>query len=393
MNTLQSDVVVCGAGPSGLAAALGAARQGESVILIEEDPVIGGAVTDYYVQSFCGSPVHGVQQELLDYLNKNEPEFNGTNAFHRSSYIQFWLKEFAELPVTILTRNEVKRVLTRENNNEQEIVAVETDKNIIYGNVFIDSTGDADIAVQTACKTRYGREGKDEYGERFAPENRDNKVQQCSLMYIIKKIPEFDKYEAEGAKLSEDEYLIWGPTFYCQDTTDPEELRKIEMKANKALLGERKKWEKKGFTIKEIAPKIGIRESRRIVGNYLLTENDLNQGREFKDSICKAKYPIDPWDPEGNPWHEGEDVEIPFYEIPYRSLVTDKVNNLLVAGRCISGTHIANSSFRVMNIVTIIGQVSGIAAHFSNKDNCSTYRVDVEKVRKEAEAQGVVVDK
>ncbi len=151
-------------------------------------------------------------------------------------------------------------------------------------------------------------------------------------------------------------------------------------------------WLEKGFFITDIAPKIGIRESRRIKGNYTLSYKDIFAKKEFFDSISVAYHTIDLWQ------KNSKELDInktnpPLYEIPYRCLITDKVHNLLVAGRCISGTHLAMSSYRVMANVTVLGQIAGIASYLAVSTGKGTPEIDVEQLRKLAKKQKVIVDR
>jgi hypothetical protein len=151
-------------------------------------------------------------------------------------------------------------------------------------------------------------------------------------------------------------------------------------------------WKKKGFFLTNVAPKLGVRETYRIVGDYVLSYNDAMGKREFDDAICTVQYSIDPWEPEGNPFHDDEISKTcvtPYYGIPYRCLVTKKVPNMLVVGRCISATHVVNSSLRVMGIAIITGQASGIAAKLAIEENVATSNINTNKLRKILGEQGV----
>jgi len=397
MNKISADIVICGAGPSGLAAALSAARQGMNVVLVEEDAIIGGTVTDYFIQNYCGSPMHGIHAEIVDEMKKIDPYYGKFVCFRASSYVMAWTRLMAGLPIKILCNNTIKKVYTEKQNEKEVITAVESDTHLITGKVFIDCTGNADIAYQTSCKTRYGREAASEYNEEFAPAKADNIVQMCTQMFVLKRIqPGSDDFKPNWATFNEDEFLMWGPTFKCEDTTDRDQLAEIQQLAIEKLTNEvDAKWKEKGFMITQIAPKIGVRESRRIVGKYVMSERDLMTPKRYKDSVTVASYPVDPWDPEGNPLHKKELKEkchTPMYEIPYSSLVTEEVGNMIVAGRCISGTHVAASSYRVMAIAEVTGQIAGIAAAVSVSSNTAVADVDVDKVKEIAKSYGVITD-
>lgn len=122
---------------------------------------------------------------------------------------------------------------------------------------------------------------------------------------------------------------------------------------------------------------IGIRESRRLNGQYRLTADDLLRGKCFEDAIAVGGYPIDIHNPKGNDTFTTRLPEGASYQIPYRCLLTDEAENLIVAGRCISATHEACAAIRVSPIVMAIGQAAGTAAALSVQTNTIPARADV----------------
>jgi len=299
---------------------------------------------------------------------------------------------FKNLPVEIFTRQEITNVCV-ENGR---IVSVESSTHRFEGEVFIDSTGDGDVAALAGCPFRYGREAASEFNELFAPQEADRVVQSCTLMFTVKRMPEtaVSKIEPIMAQFDDDEALIWGPTVECNDTCDPAEVSKAQEKALSMMPYEVEKWRKMGFYISSIAPKLGVRESRRIEGLYMLNHGDMKGRRTYHDSVCVVEYGIDPWEPEGNPMHDpdrSEPTAIPPYEIPYRCLVNVTIDNLIVAGRCISATHVANSSLRVMGICIPLGQAAGNAAYLTVRDKCAARDVKVGELRQMQVKGGVKV--
>jgi len=391
MEVIKGDVIVCGGGTAGLPAALMAGRKGLKVIIVEDDERIGGAVSDMYIQNYCGTPVQGIYKEIKETMLKYSPKSMNENCFRHSSYILAWYDLFEGLDISIFTRQKIKKANTEGN----KIISVESQDFIFQGKIFIDSTGDASLASMTSCKWTQGREAKSEYNERFAPEVKDEKVQQCTLMYSVRKYEHMTGQEpANWAIQDSEEYLIWGPTVYCSDPTDNAKLQVAQNVAMKQMPKAGKEWKEKGYYITSISPKLGVRETRRIIGNHILTYPEVMNKTKHSDSICVVNYCIDPWDPEGNPVHSSDTVEstvTPDYEIPYNCLVTKEVSNLIVAGRSISATHVVNSSLRVMGIVHIIGQAAGNAAYLSIKDNVSTSDINIDKLRTMQTEQGVKV--
>jgi hypothetical protein len=139
------------------------------------------------------------------------------------------------------------------------------------------------------------------------------------------------------------------------------------------------------------ALQIGIRESRRVMGEYVLCEEDLVSLARFDDAIAVSNYAIDIHNPNGTGtvWREFGDGE--WYEIPYRCLVPLGMNNLLVAGRCISSTHEAQASYRIMPFCAELGQAAGCAAAVAKKNGTSVRALDVSEVRRLLREEGFVI--
>ena len=129
------------------------------------------------------------------------------------------------------------------------------------------------------------------------------------------------------------------------------------------------------------ALQIGIRESRKIVGDYTLTEYDLKDLKRFPDGIATGNYDIDIHNPEGSGTSHYFFPEGEYYTIPYRSLIPQGVNNMLVAGRCISSEHGAQASYRIMPTVCSIGEAAGTAAAIAVKDNVTFRGIDIQKLQ------------
>ncbi len=135
---------------------------------------------------------------------------------------------------------------------------------------------------------------------------------------------------------------------------------------------------------------IGVRETRRILGEYVMTAEDILEARKFDDAIARGAYPIDIHSPTG----EGTYIKSPpageSYDIPYRCLVPKKIEDLLVAGRCISTTHEAQSAIRVIPIVVAIGQAAGTAAALSARLGTTPRELDVSLLQNTLREQGAI---
>ena len=382
----RADIIVCGGGTAGLCAAAVAARMGKRVLVLEEDAFWGGAPIDYRINLFCGEPIQGIQREMTEKMRLFNPEMTNANAFFPGSYLLAWKTLLEGLPVKIRTDTHITGVRRKD----RRIVSVLAGEKEFCADVYIDATGNGDVAYLAGCDMAYGREAASEFHEKFAPVRADRAVQQCSLMYTVRRKADCTHDRpADWAYFDKDNYLIWGPTETVEDTTDPQQLAAAYGRALDKLLALTNEWDKKGFSVCEIAPKIGVRESRRLRGIYTLNLNDILERKVFSDCIAVATYNIDPWDPDGNPLHRGENVKTPYYQIPYRALLSEKAENLIVAGRCISATHVANSSCRVMAIAGATGHAAGAAAALTQN---TVFDVDVQKLRALLKRQGMFVD-
>jgi hypothetical protein len=134
---------------------------------------------------------------------------------------------------------------------------------------------------------------------------------------------------------------------------------------------------------------MGVRESRRIMGEYVLNVDDLRAGRRFEDVVVhKANFTVDIHNPDGGGQAEGLAEVVKAYDIPYRCLVPQNVDNLLVTGRCISATHEAMASFRIMSVCMALGEAAGIAAAIAAEQDVTPRALDVRFVQNALTAKG-----
>jgi len=182
------------------------------------------------------------------------------------------------------------------------------------------------------------------------------------------------------------------------DSSDTESMTAAEIAARRRMMSVLDYFQrtgKKPWLLDHCSPRIGIREGRRIVGDYLLTVEDLRAGREFDDAIARGVYPLDAHKPDDDQrtyiLPEGE-RRVPPYQIPFRSLLVKRAENLLAAGRCLSADQLALSSARVTTTCSMMGQATGIAAAMGADQGCDPRELDFGKVRERVEARGAVLD-
>jgi hypothetical protein len=270
----------------------------------------------------------------------------------------------------------------------------------VAAKVTIDATGTGAVAIAAGCEARYGQDARDDFGEEPAPEGRTSRVQHVTWMYVSQKlgnVPHFDMTRldnkmvlADGAgwyhrnadkarELDPAAYLHWGCAVACADTRDPVAVAAAQDEARRAMERDHALLREAGYGI-HLSPRIGIRESSRIMGEHVITYNDLMSGRYPEDKIAEGWYGIDIWGASGGETH-ALIHQTPAYGLPYRATLPKEVDGLFLAGKAISGTHIAMSAYRVMPIVGAAGQSTGVAAALCVKQGCQPREADPDLVR------------
>ena len=422
---LDYDVIVAGAGPGGIASAVAAARNGARVLLIEEDMTPGGAPVDMYVTFMCGGPRVGLFRQLVQTLNNEFPVggipcdtfgksgSDGKNHWWMPSSFAIAYRRLIESQpgIDLMCGAPVFDAMVKDKGNRNQVYGVRVIRNgclqEITAPVTIDATGSGIVAATAGCSIMYGSEAKSDFNESYGLEVSDGKVQPCTQMYISQRVRKDAVFPIErfGSGVLEDNnrrwaqeqdreefyrnntgiFLHWGVSSECRDTTDPVEVAKIQMKVQKSMERYVKILADAGFVM-HMAPKIGIRESRRVRGEYVLTVDDLFDGVQPDDKIADANYPIDAWG-----WKIPAEIKrkVRPYGIPYRSLIPVGTEGLLLAGRIISGTRLANSSYRVQPICSSVGEAAGTAAAMASLAHTGIRDIDVDKLRSNLDGYGL----
>lgn len=425
LPTLKADVIVVGAGPSGVPAAIAAAREGAKVILLEDDWTPGGAPVDQYVTFMCGAPRVGIYLETVKELNRNhslgivpsttfgENAWDGKNHWWMpSSYSRVWNSMIAaEKNLTLMCGCRVIDTIVSTKGNRNTVSGVIMMRNEMYQKVeaavTIDATGTGLIAAKAGCDFFYGSDAKKDFNESIGLEKSDGRVQPCTQMFISQRTksdtefpreafktgvllyddPKWETHQTpeEAAKKDAGIYLHWGSTVECADTTDPIQVAEAQHEAINKIQSKFSALQEAGYAT-HLAPKIGVRECRRIRGEYVLTVDDVLKGVFPDDHIADAWYSLDPW---GMTVDEKIKQSVGPYGIPYRSLIPLNTDGLLTAGRIISGTRLAMSSYRVQPICGTIGQAAGTAAAMAAMSKTGVRNIDVRTLQLKLDKLGL----
>ncbi len=404
------DIIVAGGGLTGVAAALASKRNGaKNVLLIERYGFLGGMATTGLVNPFMryfkareeyteeNQIVFGIFQEILDRLNELGG-LKGKTVFDAEIMKLILNRMIIEADIDILFHTYVVSVNKKNDSIIESInITNKSGNSDIKGQIFIDCTGDADVAYIAGVQCKKGRD-EDGFCQpmtmsfRVAGVDRDRLPSRQAINEIYKdavsrgeitnpreNVLFFDTVQSDVIHFNTTRIVM-------KDATNAKELTEAE------IIAREQSWEMFDFLKKHIsgfensylqvtAPQIGIRESRRIVGKYVLTEGDVLAGKKFDDSICYNAYDVDIHNPAGTGTIIKSLDKGDYYGIPFRCLLPLGVDNLIVAGRPISSTHEAHSSLRIMPTCTAMGEAAGIAAALSMKNNIKPGDIDVQDLR------------
>ncbi len=390
------DFVVVGAGYSGICAAVAAARQGLKVALIQDRAVLGGNnSTEIRVQlggSIDCQPYPNLGNLLKEFAptrkgNAMPPEYYGDDA--KMAIVA------AEPDISLFTLTKVLEV-EKQGGRIASVIGrhvVSGERFCFRAPLFADCTGDGTVGVLAGAEYRMGREGRDDFGESMAPEQGDNMVLGASLQWSSKKdsSPSSFPVVEYGISLDEESFQrmtkgswTWETGMFKNQILEAEQIRDYGMLAiyanwsylkNKASC--RKEFERR--SLDWVSYNSGKRESRRLMGDYVLTGDDILKNVQFPDGTCSTSWSIDIHypEPENHKFFPGREFksvcdqeETPVSPIPYRCFYSRNVENLFMAGRDISVTHIALASVRVMRTCAMMGEVVGLAAKVCTDHNC-----------------------
>ena len=430
----EVDVLVVGGGPSGIMAAEAASAPGVKVMLIESRGYLGGNLTiGLPILSFLdrkGKPIiQGMPQNLIDRLRaQNAATPHRPCDLHVSHTMidcekvkTIALEIMEEKGVEVLMYVFVSNVIMDGDRIKGVVIESKEGTQVILAKTVIDCTGDGDVAFHAGAICEKGskedggmqpptlmfcmkgvnvaelRENVADHPEIFDIDIMKNEYFRPDKNFIIVGFRDMiNKARAAGLKIAVDRTIlitglakdeIWvNMSRVCGvDSTSPSSYThgEIEARRQNEQIAEYLKRFIPGFEnawVEKVASFMGIRESRRVIGKYVLTENDILTCRRFPDAVLVASYPVDMHNPKGG------DCTLRYcdesYDIPYGCFVPQKIEGLLVAGRCASTTHEAMASTRVMSTCMAMGQAVGTAARLCTLHNILPSEVNTDELRK-----------
>lgn len=433
----KKDVVVIGGGPAGINAAVAAARAGAETMLVEQYAFPGGNCTKYHgLYGFLdvngNQIVKGIPDEIIERLKKvgastdhmRNPLIVSFTVVDPEMFKIVVLQMLQEAGCEILLHSFFGEVLMDSGQIKAVVVHTKSGAQAIEGKVFIDTTGDADVAARAGAPFEKGRKS-------------DGRMMPVQLVFLVgnvnwdrfKKaaVDNPDLYGTDGLVPSEyfldkEHFVYFGQYNLAQlaikqgykvgwnrpaymtmlqpdqsqggltrvddiDGTDVESLTRGEIEARLQIPEQMRFLHDyvPGFEscrLVAVAHEVGVRETRQIVGDYALTREDILKSRRFSDVVAVGGYMIDDEDELKTEFPQGN------YDIPYRCLVPQKVQNLLVAGRCISAAREAMFSARCIATCMSLGQAAGCAGALCTKHRLTPRNLDVESVKDLLKDQG-----
>lgn len=396
---VTNDITVIGGGLAGVCAAIAAARLGQQVALVQNRSVLGGNSSSEVRVWVCGATAHGTNRyaretgimgELFVENQYRNPE---GNPYLWDLVVLEAVK--AESNITLYLNTDVHEVLAEGDEQNRMITAVTgwmmgSERRITFkSSMYLDCTGDGLIGFLAGAKFALGREARSEYGEEWAPEIADDITLGSTILFYTKDTgvpvsfvpPSFAKDISEttipirrviksGDSGCHYWWIEWGGE---HDTVHDNEMIRDELWS--VIYGiwdyikNSGKFDAANMTLEWVGSLPGKREYRRFTGDYVLNQNDIIAQREFADGVAFGGWSIDLHPPQGmyadasGSKHMHADG---VYHIPFRSLYSANVRNMLMAGRDISASHVAFGTTRVMATCAVIGEAAGTGAALSS---------------------------
>ena len=405
------DVLVAGSGPAGICAAVAAAREGAKVALVERYGVVGGNLTAGYVGPILGMVSKGtMRDEIVSLLGVPENDMIGeTGRAHDFERAKMVLAQFVNHPnIDVYLQTVVTDVIKEGNAVKGLVVTAGEGQFALMGAVTVDATGDGLVSYLAGAETEKGRD--------------DGLMQPVTLEFTIAGVDENQGVicigDVDDVKLGDERFLDYckrlaiageipekiaavrlHPVVYPGyrqvnttqvngvDMTRVEHIFKADLELREQIYTLLDFFHKhlpgyENCRVISSGTTTGVRETRRVIGDYVITAEELAAGCRFDDVIVhRAEFIVDIHNPAGSGQAEEHIQYCDPYDLPYRCFTPKGIENLYTAGRCISGTHRAHASYRVMSICMAMGEAVGTAAAMCAAQGVTPRQLDVKKLQ------------
>ncbi len=413
------DVVVAGSGPAGICAAVAAAREGARVALVERYGVVGGNLTAGYVGPILGMVGKGtMRDELVQLLGVPQNDMIGqTGCAHDFEMAKIRLAEFVNHPnIEVYLQTTVTDTVKDGNTIKGLVVTAGQGAFVLLGKVVVDATGDGVVSYLAGAECQKGRE--------------DGLMQPVTLEFTISGVDESKGVicigDVDDVCLGDERFLDYckrlslegelperlaavrlHPTTHRGerqvnttqvngvDMTRVDHIFKADLELRQQIVTLLDFFHKhlpgyENCRVISSGTTTGVRETRRVMGDYVITAEEMAAGCRFEDVIVhRAEFIVDIHNPEGSGQAEEHIQYCDPYDLPYRCFTPKGVEGLYTAGRCISGTHRAHASYRVMSICMAMGEAVGTAAAMCAEQNCTPRELDVKKLQNRLINKGI----
>lgn len=445
---LRGDVIVVGGGPAGMCAAIAAAREGAGVVLVEQANACGGMATQGLVGPFmtCYDRqaktmiIRGLFEEIVERMVRRGYAIHPSQV-HAGTCFTSWIvlghehvtpfepeglklimdEMIQEAGVKVLYHTCFLRPLMERDRIAGALVSSKKGLEVIEGKVVIDCTGDGDVAQRCGAPYEMGDQQLHQVqpatmffhvsnvdGERLEADiqahlhtfYRKDGVNYRSLHWRVAQARANGDWSLQRVSIGifrmpkPDEWCVNTSRIMNVDSTDNESLTRAEIEGRRQadeILRFLRKYVPgcENARMKATASCIGIRESRHIVGDYWLTGEDLLQGKVPEDTILLSANSVDVHGRFGPVSNEYVAIQSDYYGVPYRCLLPRGVEQLLVAGRCVSADSTAAGAIRVIPPCMGMGEAAGVAAALAVKAGCTVRGLDTGRLRRRLRERGV----
>ena len=410
-RVVSADVAVVGGGMAGLTAAIAAARNGASVVLVQDRPMLGGNSSSEVRLHTLGADGSGAGEKtdaresgIIEELRLEESVKNPQMSYSVWDLIMYeWVKR--EPRIMLLLNSHCCGVVMAAGDRIGQLLVSRPgteDMFTIRARQYVDCTGDGRLGAEAGAEFRMGREAQSEYGESMAPPQADRKLLGSSILMTtrqydkpmpfvapdwIRKFPKCEDlpYRSHG-------HYSWG-FWWVEFGGDLDTIKDGERIRDELLAAALGVWDhiknsgqhadSANWALEWIGFVPGKREGRRLTGDYVLRQQDVQAGEVFADGVAYGGWPIDLHPPEGIYSKEPPctQIKVPLYNIPLRCLYSKNVRNLLMAGRVASMSQVAFGSTRVMATASVMGQAAGTAAAMCASRGCGPRELDRDGIK------------